>query len=70
MTYNEFVEEVGREFAAESFRMANLHQGGELNDWETLEIGLEHSRNGQSHSGIEPVVEVTPESSPSYAPSS
>ena len=53
LTYEEFEKEAGKGFAEETRRMAELHAAGEINDWETIDLGLGHSRNGKSHTSIE-----------------
>ena len=55
MTYEEFVEEAGRDFAEETFRMAELHAAGKINDWEVWEIEklvAGSNVNGQPHRDI------------------
>ena len=72
ISYEEFVDEVGEERAEESFRLAQLNAEGKINNWETLDIGVDHSRNGQSHTYIidEPTVETPTQPPSSRTPTS
>ena len=60
MTYEEFVDEVGMNFAEETFRMAESHFAGQITDWEIIDLGVENSRNGKHTSNFahEPSVEI------------
>ena len=53
LTYEEFESCAGKDFAEDSFRMAELHAAGKITDWETIDLGVEHRGNGQSHTYLE-----------------